>query len=651
MRVQQAAVAFAAWGLAEVAAHPLCLNNKAPSQAYQQELTDFCTVIKSKSNTYGSCCDAQGAADAKAANYAGLNLSAACKPFQEQVACGPCDPFAVHVMGAGSGGIMGMCRGFCESYWDACHTDLGMPSKQDYCDQHATESYWCYPVNTKLASSTTLTPYFSKITDLPSMMVGMFMKPGSNKWWIIYQRGKILEVENSPDADYTHTVLDIQDRVIQGGDSGLGEMGMLGLAFSPTFATTGHFYVNYMDTGRNTNIARFTYDEASDAVDPDSETTASDAVDPDSETTFLKYHQPFENHNGGTLLFTPGELEQPNAPYHHLYILTGDGGGENDPDNNAQDLSSKFGKVLRVRISSDPSTTSYTVPDDNPTIQGQHSEVWAYGLRNPWKCSFDREKKNDPTLWCGDVGQDRIEKVTKVPMGANMGWRNYEATRLNTGPALDSYQHPLYMYCHDGVEDSQCQGKPFTGESVTGGFRYRGTQQADQYGGQYIFADYQQGRVLRLYKDDSGAWQGSEVVQSTGWTIPSLAEDSNGEIYILRYGDGANVYALPNLSTTAGGGGGGGGGGSSSSAEVVADPTPDPDCTSPNAIKSGNTCCPAACGTCTGFGCETRPGGQDNCCMSGIQITGRRCNAFGSPCMIGGKQRTLIQDDAHAAYV
>ncbi|KAG5188545.1 Sorbosone dehydrogenase-domain-containing protein [Tribonema minus] len=582
MRVQVAYVALASWSLAHVRAHPLCLNESSPSKTFQQSLS-FCTEVQSTSaNSNGSCCDASAEADVKKKYYDIYTLSEACKPLQEQVACGTCNPFSAHLFDDGTG-IMMMTTDFCN----------------------------------KLKSSTTLKAYFTKLSSnqLGTQPTGMFMNPKNRKWWYINQRGQIHEVDNSPTASSVKTVLDISGRVTQGGRNGggQGELGLLGLAFSPDFVNTGFFYVNYVDKSFNTNVSRFKHSHEKGVADPNSETSEL------AKTT--------------------------NQPYYHLYIVTGDGGSAFDPQNHAQDLNSRLGKIMRVRISTDAGTNSYTTPPDNPSIKGSVTRNYAYGLRNPWKCTFNRANKSADEIWCGDVGQDHVEKVIKIKAGGNHGWNYYEGTRqVRSPPANFDYVKPVFEYCHSNEDITQCKTKDssgktvykMTGQSVTGGFVYSGTRQNDQYAGQYIYADYQQGRIARLYYDSaSGTWKNSVIVQSAGWTITALAEDLDGEIYIMRYGDSAQVYALPDKQTESGGGG---------------SPTPDPTCKS--GIKSGSTCCSSTCGTCSGLGCDTRDGGRTNCCTSGIKESNRICTTVGAPCMIPARRvrdllLNLLDTDEH----
>lgn len=256
--------------------------------------------------------------------------------------------------------------------------------------------------------------------------------------------------------------LDIYSKVTPTSTANLGEKGLLGIAFSPHYATDGTFYINYTNKlGQgNSVIARYHV-----SSDPDSADVASEEI-------LLTIYQPFGNHKGGCLQFG-------NDGY--LYCALGDGGSAGDPYNVAQNTDSLLGKILRLDVSG---TTGYTIPPTNPFVAGGGApQIWAYGLRNPWKFSFDRVTHD---LWIGDVGQADYEEVNRQlassPGGENYGWHCYEATHpydtVSCGP-LSSYVAPVYEYPHSGT--ATC--------AVTGGYVYRGTAYPALYG-YYIFADY-----------------------------------------------------------------------------------------------------------------------------------------------------------------
>lgn len=321
---------------------------------------------------------------------------------------------------------------------------------------------------------------------------------GSNRLYVVEQAGRILVFANDPATEEAAVFLDIRDRVQAGG-----EMGLLGLAFDPGFAANGYFYVNYT-TGspRRTRVARFRVG----ADDPA-------RADPASEQILLEFAQPFANHNGGMLAFGPDGK---------LYVACGDGGSANDPHDNGQRLDTLLGKILRLNPDG-------SVPPDNPFVgqPGARGEIWAYGLRNPWRMSFDRASGR---LWAADVGQDAREEIDLIVKGGNYGWRVYEGTRSNVNPEnlpLSTFIAPVYEYGRD------------LGQSVTGGYVYRGAALPD-FAGTYFYADYASGRVWALATGGDRATSNVQVAQ-VRWPT-SFGEDAAGELYITSF-DG-RIYRL-----------------------------------------------------------------------------------------------------------
>lgn len=287
--------------------------------------------------------------------------------------------------------------------------------------------------------------------------------------------------------------LNIDDRV----DDGSNEMGLLGLAFHPNFEQNGYFYVNYTGDGGNTRISRFT--------------ASGDSADPNSEQVLLVIEQPFPNHNGGAVTFGPDG---------YLYLGLGDGGAAGDPFKNGQNSSSLLGKVLRIDVDSGE---PYIIPADNPF----GNEVWAYGLRNPWRMSFDRATGD---LWIGDVGQNAYEEISYLPAdspgGANFGWSIMEASYGFDGEPQPGLLLPATEYSHD------------FGCSVTGGYVYRGSM--PEWNGVYIYGDYCSGTVWGLILSD-GQWQ-SQALFETDFLITSFGEDERGELYLVS--DNGGVFIL-----------------------------------------------------------------------------------------------------------
>jgi glucose/arabinose dehydrogenase len=320
-------------------------------------------------------------------------------------------------------------------------------------------------------------------------------QPGTAR---IYQDGNVLP----------EPFLDIRSRVVNQGT----EQGLLGLAFHPNYAENGYFYVNYtgqQGTG-DTVIARFQVSQ----TDPG-------RADPDSELILLQIQQPFRNHNGGGMVFGPDG---------YLYISTGDGGSADDPQNNGQRLDTLLGKLLRIDVDGGE---PYVIPADNPfAAGGGEAEIWAYGLRNPWRFSFDRLTGD---LYNADVGQNQWEEINFQPAGSpggeNYGWVYREGTNpyRGTPPADLQLVDPVYEYRHG------------LGCSVTGGFVYRG-EDLPEFRGIYLFSDYCSGRVWGLLRGADGSWQSQELFL-TGMNVSSFGQDENGELYLMDRSSG-NVYRL-----------------------------------------------------------------------------------------------------------
>jgi len=298
--------------------------------------------------------------------------------------------------------------------------------------------------------------------------------------------------------------LDISDRVSPEATQtgGYTERGLLGLAFAPDYAESGLFYVNYTDIGGNTVVARYTRS----ADDPS-------FADPEPVSVILTQQQPFANHNGGHLAFGPDG---------YLYIAMGDGGSAGDPLAAGQDLDTWLGKILRI----DVSTELYTVPADNPFVgvQGAREEIWAYGLRNPWRFTFDRATGD---LYIGDVGQNQWEEINFQAAdsggGENYGWSIYEGSHPYSGAAAPADMIlPIAEYSHG------------EGISVSGGYVYRGETIPDLEG-VYLYGDFGTGVIWAVWRDPSMTWQ-NDILMDTPYGISSFGEDEAGELYLVDYG-------------------------------------------------------------------------------------------------------------------
>ena len=324
--------------------------------------------------------------------------------------------------------------------------------------------------------------------------------------------------------------LDLRSAVLSGG-----ERGLLGLAFAPDYAQSGRFFVNFTDRNGDTVVARFRRQSASVA---DAASRFDLRWGPERSPVIA---QPFANHNGGHLAFGPDG---------YLYIGLGDGGSGNDPDNHAQNPSSLLGKFLRIDVNvADTHPAGYVVPGDNPFTDGlpvaARPEIWSFGVRNPWRYSFD-----DPALGgtgamiIGDVGQGSWEEIDYEPRargGRNYGWRNREGAHPNVQslqPAFGPLVDPIFEYPRSA------------GQSVTGGYVYRGRSLGSRYRGRYFFADYVTGRVWSLalaINASTGEATASNLLEHTAelggqsriGNISSFATDADGELYIVSHSLGS----------------------------------------------------------------------------------------------------------------
>ena len=337
-------------------------------------------------------------------------------------------------------------------------------------------------------------------------MTGLYQGQ-DGRFYVLERPGRILTFENSPSAQ-PQVFLDIRDKV---DDSG-SEMGLLGFALAPDFAQTGYFYLNYnAGSPRRTIIARYTA--------PGPRTQA----DPASEQILLDVGQPFPNHKGGQTSFGPDGF---------LYIGFGDGGSGNDPQGNGQNRNVLLGKILRIDVSGGGSGLPYRIPADNPFVGqgGVRQEIWAYGFRNPWRFSFDRQTGE---LWAGDVGQNTREEIDLVTKGGNYGWVIMEGNGCVGSGSCDrtGLTLPVHEY---RTASPNC--------SVTGGFVYRGSTVAALRGA-YVFGDFCSGIIWGLRYDGGSVNEVAELVRS-GLQISSFAQDNQGEIYALAYGSSGGIYRI-----------------------------------------------------------------------------------------------------------
>ena len=352
--------------------------------------------------------------------------------------------------------------------------------------------------------------------------------PGdASRLFVLEKAGRIRIVDLATNTLLGTSFLDI-DALVTGGASTSDEQGLLGLAFDPGYSTNGQFYVYYTGSGTN-NVARYTV-------------SANPNVANTTGVIMMTWSDPYTNHNGGWMDFGPDGK---------LYIATGDGGSANDPGNRAQTLTDRLGKMHRIKPVVGGASPYYTIPADNPFNGGATTAddtVWAYGLRNPWRCSFDSATGD---LWIGDVGQNAVEEINfqaaGTGAGRNYGWRCTEGTS-NTGltgctfgsPTLTA---PVHVYNHvSGTSGGYC---------LTGGFVYRGCRIPDLQG-TYFFADYSSSNIWSFRYDaatntktefqNRNSTLGTSAEGGVVNQVASFGEDANGEIYIADHG--GQIYKI-----------------------------------------------------------------------------------------------------------
>ncbi|MCB0522718.1 MAG: PQQ-dependent sugar dehydrogenase [Lewinellaceae bacterium] len=331
---------------------------------------------------------------------------------------------------------------------------------------------------------------------------------GDDRLFIVEQDG-VIRILDKNGTKLPTPFLDINARVSSNGN----ERGLLGLAFHPDYANNGYFFVNYTNNSNNTRVSRFSVS----ANDPN-------VADPNSELILFEVNQPFSNHNGGCVKFGPDG---------YLYTGLGDGGSGGDPQGNGQKRSTLLGKMIRIDVDNG---SPYAIPSDNPFLNDPSTldEIWAIGVRNPWRFSFDR-KTGD--LWIGDVGQDNVEEVdfqpASSPGGENYGWNITEGTYCfppnvtNCDTVGKNFTFPVAEYLHGGN----------TGCSITGGFMYRGCRYPQLYG-HYLYTDYCTGIIWSLRPDGQGGWINEQLANLVNNQFVSFGENKNGELYLAGLGNG-----------------------------------------------------------------------------------------------------------------
>ncbi len=352
----------------------------------------------------------------------------------------------------------------------------------------------------------TLKNYFEGIENF-NMPLDAVQSPGDSKsWYVAEQRGKVFKVSQEGSKWTKSLFFDISEQVSQKGY----ETGLLGLAFHPDYEKNGQVFVSFTQ-GQGNGMQSFVQRIIAKNGKPDMPNIS----------TFIQQPQPYENHNGGCILFGPDK---------YLYISYGDGGSGGDPKNNAQNPQTLLGKILRIDVNKSANGKPYGIPSDNPFVnkEGFLPEIYAYGLRNVWRMTFDSQTGQ---LWAGDVGQNAYEEIDIIEKGANYGWRlkeGFECFKPKAGCEQSNLKAPVYAY-------SQSNGD----RSITGGLVYRG-KKLPKLDGQYVYADFITGRIWALKTNVSGVPDNKVLIDDVNprHQISHFVQSPQQELLVLSHSGG-----------------------------------------------------------------------------------------------------------------
>ncbi|KAK3576278.1 hypothetical protein CHS0354_036013 [Potamilus streckersoni] len=560
-----------------ISSHPQCLDFKPPFTP-EANLT-FCAQY----SKFGCCTTDQDTnirrqyERLRAQIPASLWLS--CGNYAKELLCQRCSPYAAHIYDtearplAQPRSFPGLCNSYCRSFYQNCSEIIKYMSAEknlhaavskgvaSFCNYIALPDVdYCYP---ELLTKDILNDRISvqqvnsegclcleKFADkLRNPVFARHSNDGTQRIFIGEQLG-VIHIYYPNGTKKIEPFLDVQPKIYTTKSKG-DERGFFSIAFHPNFKNNGKFYA-YYSTGSSVNTIENNYHGQ---IEIDHKIRISefkvlssnkDKADPLSEKPLIEVEEPFWNHNGGELLFGIDG---------YLYIFIGDGGNAGDPYGFSQDMSTKLGKVLRIDVDGSHPKKPYGIPPDNPFLN-IHEEVYAYGVRNIWRCGMDRGDPNNAgegrgRIFCGDVGQSKYEEIDVLKKGANYGWNAFEGNscfKHDLCTEIANVEHPLFVYNHT------------VGKSITGGHFYRGCSNPN-LNGFYIYGDFMNGRLFRLLENkQTGKWENKEInmcesdmcvppiVNTYPPNIISFGEDEDGEIYMLTTSfpstahDGGAVY-------------------------------------------------------------------------------------------------------------
>lgn len=547
-------------------AHPQCLDFRPPHSSITE--LKFCTSYSSY-----RCCSLSKDKDLEkdfefAVQHSSAGIDKQCEEVLKQILCLECHPYAAHVFDAERPGndnktfdkryvnFPGLCKPFCLDYFEKCralflhvarsnefYTYMKNASKEDFCTWAEIQDLnYCYPDVEQIDKKKAVVSEEGDVilcvehvaASFSNALFAVHANDGTHRMFVGEQSGLVYIVDKN-EQRLSRPFLNITDRIVNSGVA-WDERGLLGLVFHPNYSENGHFFVYYSapDTKYNrseysnydwywklhhkTRLSEFTVNENNPNV-----------ANHESELIIMEINQPEANHNGGMLLFGSDS---------YLYVFPGDGGGAGDEHwtiGNALNMSNLLGKVLRIDVNTD--TKLYDIPSDNPFVntKGVRAEIYAFGLRNPWRCSIDSfGEVGTERMFCGDVGQSGYEEIDVIEKGGNYGWRAYEGNECFDEDLCSQYtdlKFPILVYNHS------------IGQSIVGGYVYRGCDNPNIFG-DYFYADTMQGKLF-FAKERNGSWVAANVIMGndsicnnglSGYyhqNILSFGENERGELYIL----------------------------------------------------------------------------------------------------------------------
>ena len=529
--------------------HPICFVGDRPTDA-EQVLT-FCPA-----QSDGACCNDIEELAVKARFEEAEAMAGelgTCGQLYKESLCGICNSYSGHLyadlsdeLGVEDG--LAMKKDFCEELVNECSGLIDFPDYDGvgYCNKHTKagegDYYWSYPYE-EVEVPVGLVEFFDGNGDIPHRALDMAMTPDGNFWWVAGKIGEIVEVSVN-NLGSGETVLDLGDRGDQFHES--YEEGLMGFAFGPAFEDNGRFYVawNTGDTGSvRSRLSMFERLETAEL------TLASEEILLETSIKDTPIH------SGGWVGFKPSDYGN-GASEHDLYWSLGDAGPQKDTNNNGQNLDRMHGKMIRITV---PISGAGYVPSGN--YPGALPEICAIGLRNPWRCSFDRVTEE---LYCGDVGHTDVESVNIIECGKNYGWGRFEGSLCQeaaqdvhgpcSGADRSGIEFPWFEYCHPDYNSAPADQDEFTGgvdfcaktslsgHAVIGGFVYRGNYFDEVLGGAYVFGD-SQNRNVYFIKEVDGVLETGTIISDRSLAAISFAQDNDGELYVIdtRW----DIYRLP----------------------------------------------------------------------------------------------------------